>query len=76
MDISNIISALRNKISGPPAGTIAGAARSLDNRAYQMHVQEAQALGQAPLSPAAFAAQATRAPQLSQVPPNGLLPQQ
>ena len=72
MDISNIINALRGRQA--PSGTIVGAGQQLDGRAYQLHVAEAQANGQPPLSPEEFSRQQTRVPQISQVPPGGLVP--
>lgn len=38
-------------------GAASNAAQAINGRAYQMHVQEAQALGQQPLTPQQFAAQ-------------------
>lgn len=43
----------------PPlgAGMAQQAAQQMQNRPYQMHVQEAQALGQTPMTPQQFMAQ-------------------
>tara|TARA_R110000868_G_scaffold199448_2_gene446088 strand:+ start:267 stop:428 length:162 start_codon:yes stop_codon:yes gene_type:complete len=47
-----------NKLAALLGGGMAGnAAKVMSSRAYQLHVQEAQALGEKPLTPEQFAAQ-------------------
>jgi hypothetical protein len=39
---------------GPQVSPILGAQKAMQSRPYQMHVQEAQAMGQQPMSPEEF----------------------
>lgn len=49
---------LMGKPSNPqPMGMVGNAAQAMQSRPYQLHVQEAQAMGQTPMTPQQFAAQ-------------------
>lgn len=48
---------LRKLVGMQPGGTAPGDGRNLQGRAYQLHAQEAKAMGQQPLTPQAWAAQ-------------------
>ncbi len=55
MDIKTLIAALRQP-QAPQMGGMAGQAQQIvANRPYQLHVQEAKALGQQPMTPEQFA---------------------
>lgn len=49
---------LMGKPAAPqPMGMVGNAAQAMTSRPYNLHVQEAQALGQTPMTPQQFAAQ-------------------
>jgi hypothetical protein len=58
MNYAQTLAAALSSKSPPPMGGAAGQAQqALSGRAYQLHVQEAQANGRPPLTPEQFAAQ-------------------
>jgi hypothetical protein len=53
-------------IGRPANNGVSAAAQALNNRAYQLHVQEARAMGQQPMTPQQFAAQQAQPQQVQQ----------
>jgi len=72
MDLKGLLSMFGADKQAPAQGMVQQAAQVLQSRPYQLHMQEAQANGQAPMTPEAFMQMLA---QQQQQKPQGLLSQ-